>query len=280
MNKCLTLVANTTMQTEQLQQLLCLPLRIITIHQRAASVWDITLPPETQLTPELRAVFYENKLDFALQNSERPEKKLFLSDMDATIVVGETIDEMAAAFGVYDEISAVTIAAMQGEISYRSALAQRLALLKGMSKETITQMAQQTQLAQGAERLLNEINRREMDSCLISGGFTVFTSAVSRQLGFQRHIANRLSYDENGQLDGHWIGDLVSAEVKEATLKILAQENHLSPDETVAIGDGANDIRMLKQAGLGVAFYGKPILREACQAEIHSGTIDHLIWFL
>lgn len=280
MHKCLTLVANKTTTSEQLQQLLAGQLPIIDIQQRASQVWDIILPEQTQLSQNLRQTLYAERLDFALQNRQRAQKKLFLSDMDATIVVGETIDEMAEILGIYDEISAITEAAMQGKLDYRGALAQRLSLLKGLRKEAVAAIAQQVTLTKGAEKLLNEINRRQMDSCLISGGFTVFTYTVSQKLGFKRHLANRLSYDESGRLDGGWIGDLVSAEVKESTLKTLAKQNQLSLEETVAIGDGANDMRMLQHAGLGVAFYGKPALRSVCQAEIHSGTIDHLLWFL
>lgn len=280
MNKCLTLVANTAVNTEQLQQLLAPQLSLIHIEQREPQVWDMIVPPDTVMSSALKTVLYDWRLDFALQNAERPEKKLFLSDMDATIVVGETIDEMAEKLGIYEAISAITEAAMQGKLDYRGALAQRLALLKGMKKSEIAAIAEQVTLTAGADKLLDEINRRGMDSCLISGGFTVFTYAVSQKLGFKRHLSNRLSYDADGRLDGRWQGDLVSAEVKESTLKTLARQNELSLDETVAIGDGANDMRMLKHAGLGVAFYGKPALREVCQAEIHSGTIDHLIWFL
>lgn len=287
MNQCLTLVANQPTSTEQIVGTLNEVLTIFDIQPRkmaatknASRVWNVICPPQTTMTTALRVMLYRLKLDFALQAADRPTKKLFLSDMDATIVVGETIDDMAKTLGVYQQISAITAAAMRGELGYRQALRQRLDLMKGIHKSTVADIAAAVKLTDGADKLLAEINRRGMDSCLISGGFTVFTYAVSQRLGFNRHLANRLSYDSEGCLDGHWLGDLVSAEVKASTLKTLATENHIGLAETIAIGDGANDKLLLQQAGLGVAFYGKPVLREVANAEIHSGTIDNLLHFL
>lgn len=285
MNQRLTLVVNQPVTQQTMIEVLGDTLTILDMKKRPAkasepTVWDITCPADTVLTTGLRGLLYRLKLDFALQSAERLPKKLFLSDMDATIVVGETIDDMAESLGIYNEVSAITAAAMRGELGYRQALKQRLVLMKGIHKRTVADIAAAVRLTDGADKLLAEINRLGMDSCLISGGFTAFTYAVSQRLGFHRHLANRLSYDNNGYLDGNWLGDLVSAEVKESTLKTLAAENNISLAETVAIGDGANDKRMIEHAGLGVAFYGKPILRNIANAEIHSGTIDHLVYFL
>ncbi len=277
----MTIIANAGMTQQELSTILA-PFIVIThIQERASNkVWDIFCPAETQLSQALRQCLYDNTLDFALQNAVRRRKKLFLSDMDATMVVGETIDDMAKVLGLYDEISAITAAAMQGELDYREALKQRLALLKGISRHVIYEIADNAPLAAGADKLLAEINARGMDSCLISGGFSVFTGVVAKKLGFKQHLSNLLSYDKDGKLDGGWRGDLVTAEVKEATLRTLAKKNQLDLSETIAIGDGANDKCMVSAAGLGVAYYGKPTLRDIAQAEIHSGTLDGVIWFL
>lgn len=285
MNQCLTLVGNQPTDTQHITAALAEVITITDIQSRAThddepAVWDVICSADTLMTTALRGMLYRLQLDFALQPAERLPKKLFLSDMDATIVVGETIDDMAESLGVYPQVSAITAAAMRGELAYQEALKQRLELMKGISQASVADIVTSVKLANGADKLLAEINRRNMDSCLISSGFTTFTSAVSKRLGFKRHVANRLSYDDNGRLDGSWQGDLVTGQVKAATLKTLAQENGISLAETVAIGDGANDKHMLDQAGLGVAFYGKPILRETANAEIHSGTIDHLLYFL
>ncbi len=277
----MTVIANLGMTQQELSMLLS-PFIVIThIEERAShKVWDVFCSADTQLNPALRQCLYNNALDFALQNALRRRKKLFLSDMDATMVVGETIDDMAKVLGLYDEISAITAAAMQGEIDYREAVKQRLALLKGIPRQVICEIANKAPLATGADKLLAEINSRGMDSCLISGGFSIFTKTVAKKLGFKQHLSNLLSYDKDGKLDGGWIGDLVTAEVKEATLRTLTKKNRLNLSDTIAIGDGANDKNMVSIAGLGVAYYGKPTLRDIAQAEIHSGTLDGVIWFL
>lgn len=284
--KCLTIVANIanvakTAVTRQMLTRALTPLMTINdLQQRQTHVWDILCDKNTTLTPDLRAELYRQQWDFALQDTQRAEKKLFLSDMDATIVVGETIDDMAKALGLYDEISAITAAAMQGEIDYQVSLKKRLMLLAGIPRERIVTMANQVHFAEGAAELLQGINQRGMDSCLVSGGFSLFTAVVAKKLGFRHHVSNQLSYDANDRLDGGWIGEVVTADVKAATLKSLAEQNGLSLSQTVAIGDGANDVKMVSQAGLGVAFYGKPAIRAIAQAEIHSGNIDNLLWFL
>ncbi|MGY0398958.1 MAG: phosphoserine phosphatase SerB [Ostreibacterium sp.] len=278
--KSLTLVAQHRLTKTLLSKVLAPLVKIQALHQRHEHVWEIICHEKTKITADLRTLFYQQGWDFALQNLNRCKKKLFLSDMDATLVEGETIDEMATALGIYPEISAITQAAMNGEIDYQESLKQRLALLKGIPYKTIMDIAHQIKLTQGADNLLSGINRLGMDSCLISGGFSTFTEIVSQKLGFKQYLSNVLSYDNNNRLDGRWVGDLVTAEVKEETLKRLAKQNNLSLSETVAIGDGANDIGMVKAAGLGISFYGKPAMRAVAQAEIHSGKIDTVLWFL
>ncbi len=281
-NKCLTIVAQKPITSAEVSTLLSPYITVKTIRQRVdnPAVYSVLCAEETQLTPELRAVLYAQQLDFALQDENPSEKKLFLSDMDSTVVTTETIDEIAEVFGVSQQVSDITAAAMRGELDYEASLAARLSLLKGLPKDKLLPLVHQTKITPKAPELLEEINRRQMLSCLISGGFTLFTDWVGDALGFQYKVANVLSFDSNDCLDGHWVGELVTADVKLATLKRLAQENQLDLSQTVAIGDGANDMEMVKAAGLGVAFYGKPALREIAQAEIHSGTIDNLIYFL
>lgn len=278
--KSLIIVANQPTTEKMIIATLAKAVDLVEITPIDNHVWDITCASKTSLTQTIRQYCYRQKWDFALQNRDRANKKLFISDMDATIVVGETIDEMAKTLGLYEQISAITAKAMQGQISFDTALTQRLQLMKGLTKQTIMFLAEQTPITPGADNLLNALNQRGLVSCLISGGFSLFSEKVAKQLGFQYHRANLLSFDDNDCFDGHIIGDVVDATVKQAHLKQLAKDHHIDLAETVAIGDGANDIAMIKSAGLGVAFYGKPAVRAVSQAEIHSGKIDNLLWFL
>lgn len=279
MKQCLTLVANQVISQAQWQSAIESMIVIENVTERHDGVWDVYCDETSQLSPALRDTLYQLKIDFALQARERLPKRLLISDMDATMVVGETIDDMAEMLGIYDEVSTITALAMRGDIDFRQALSQRLALMKGIHRSEITKMAEQVIPTPGAKALLDAVKEHGMASFLVSGGFTDFTKAVSQMLGFDEHLANRLSYDENNQLDGRWIGELVTAEVKANTLENLAKTMSIQLSETIAIGDGANDRMMIELAGLGVAFYGKPVLREAANAEIHSGSIDNLRWF-
>lgn len=280
MNKILTLVANAATDSNQLKSTLSTHVDILSLNTRASHVFDMVCASKTTLTPSLRETLYKLKCDFALQDETALEKKLFISDMDATMVVGETIDDMAETLGIGEQISAITARAMRGELGFEEALRERLGLMTDIAKSTVLDMANHALLTEGAEVLLAEINRLKMDSCLISGGFTEFTHVVSKKLGFKRHKANQLAYDDNDQLAGGWVGELVNADVKVATLKQLAKENDISLAQTVAVGDGANDSLMIEAAGLGVAYYGKPLLRKVANAEIHSGSMANLVYFL
>ncbi len=281
-HKCLTVIAQKVTKKSEIIALLSPLMTILDVNAHAdnPAVYSVFCVKETMLTPDLREILYQNRLDFALQDDDTQEKKLFLSDMDSTIVMTETIDEIAAVVGKSQQVSEITAAAMRGELDYRGSLSARLALLKGVSKEKLLPLVYDTEITPNADKLMTEINRRQMISCLISGGFSLFTDRVGNELGFQYKVANILSFDDNDCLDGSWVGELVDAEFKLKTLRRLAKDNQLDLSQTVAIGDGANDIDMVKAAGLGVAFYGKPALREVAQAEIHSGTIDNLIYFL
>ncbi len=281
-HKCLTVIAQKVTKKSEIIALLSPLITILDVstHADNSAVYSIFCAKETVLTPNLREILYQNRLDFALQDDNTQEKKLFLSDMDSTIVMTETIDEIAAVVGKSQQVSEITAAAMRGELDYRGSLSARLALLKGISKEKLLPLVYDTKITPNADKLMTEINRRQMMSCLISGGFSLFTDWVGNELGFQYKVANILSFDDNDRLDGHWVGELVDAEFKLKTLRRLAKDNQLDLSQTIVIGDGANDIDMVKAAGLGVAFYGKSALREVAQAEIHSGTIDNLIYFL
>ncbi len=279
MNKLLTICAEKEINNSILE-FLSNHFEILNKDIKTERVWDLTCSSKSQLSSIVKEFFYAQKIDFALQSANKPERKLLMSDMDATVVVGETIDEMAEVLGVTEQISKITEQAMLGKINYHEAIDKRLSLLKGTPKSKIIEIAKNVKFATGARKLLKEVNARNMDSFLISGGFTIFTDIVSEELGFRNHLSNELAFDENDLLSGKFLGGLVTAETKLETLEYMIETTNIEPEQTVAVGDGANDLFMLNHAGLGVAYQGKPIVRKAVNAEIHSGGLDNLIWFL
>lgn len=232
------------------------------------------------LTEDLKAFFYKEKIDYAFQVQSKKPKKVFLSDMDATMVVGETIDDMADKLGVGEKVSKITAAAMAGEIDYPQALKQRLQLIAGLNKFKIFSIADEAEIAKGAHELMRTIKQNNIYSCLISGGFSIFTKVISKKLGFDTHISNRLVFDEDDGLLPIWYGDAVTGKVKRETLFTLAAQHDATVEETIAIGDGANDVFMIENAGLGIAYYGKPLIRKIANAEIHSGDLSNVIHFI
>ncbi len=232
------------------------------------------------LTEPLREFLYERKIDFAMQKVTNRPKKILLSDMDATMVVGETIDDMADKLGVGDKVKVITAAAMAGELDFPKALKARLELIEGLNKYKIFSIADEVELAKGSRQLMQAVQRSSIYSCLISGGFSIFTKVVSEKLGFDTHVSNRLVFDENDGLLPIWYGDAVTAKVKEETLLTLSTQQSVELSDCVAIGDGANDAKMIERAGLGIAYYGKPLLRKVANAEIHSGDLSNAIHFI
>lgn len=278
--KCLTLVANQPLAETTLLTLIKPFVEIQHIQKRAPHVWDIHCPENTVLTDILRKALYTSRIDFALQNATRSEKKLFISDMDATMVIGETIDDIGKQLGLEKKISEITQKAMQGELDFEQSLRQRLQLLKGTPKTTIIDLTKNIQLSQGADKLMQALNQKNICTCLVSGGFTLFSQVVADRVKFQYHYANVFEFDANERLTGNWVGDLVNAEFKQEILEKLANQLGISPNQAIAIGDGANDSLMIKKAGLGIAYHAKEALRKETTAEIHSGSIDNLLWFL
>lgn len=276
-------VADDTFKTE-LSSALSAFLPVLKVAQKNAQVFLIKTTADASLSPALRAYLYQLGADFALQPQALSTKQLCFSDMDATMVVGETIDEMARAVGQFEAIAALTAKAMQGQMCYEEALKQRLALLTTLNKATIEALTTQIHYAPGAKTLLAGLNAKGIESCLISGGFVDFAAVAAKTLGFTHYIANQLCFDENGYLLPDWQGELIDKHAKARFLKQFAKARDLPLSATIAIGDGANDALMIesvaKQGGLGVAYCAKPVLRAVANAEIHTGQLHHLLSFL
>ena len=198
--------------------------------------------------------------------------KLLALDMDSTLITIECIDEIGVFIGKRDEIAAITAQAMRGEIDYRASLRKRVALLAGLDEDVLQDVYdEKLRLSPGAEQLIEHCKRHGVKLLLVSGGFTFFTERLKQRLGLDETLSNVLEID-NGKLSGRVLGTIVDAAAKAAKFKHMAQRLGATREQTVAIGDGANDLTMMAEAGTSIAFRAKPIVRaEATCALNHAG---------
>lgn len=198
--------------------------------------------------------------------------KLLAMDMDSTLITIECVDEIGAVAGKKDEISALTAQAMRGEIDYAESLTRRVALLAGLDEEVLQDVYEEKlRLSPGAEALLYACKKHGLKTLLVSGGFTLFTERLKARLGLDDTISNVLEVD-NGKLTGRILGPIVDAEAKAAKFRQMAHRLGALREQTVAIGDGANDLKMMAEAGTSIAYHAKPIVRaQATYALDHAG---------
>ncbi|MHC8510105.1 MAG: phosphoserine phosphatase SerB [Rhodospirillales bacterium] len=215
--------------------------------------------------------------DVIAQPAEGRRKRLLAADMDSTIVTSETLDDLAAEAGLGKRIAAVTARAMRGEIDFEDALHERVGLLAGLSETALARVWDETRLASGAETLVRTMKAHGALTILVSGGFTYFTGRAAAACGFERHFGNTLEI-KNGALTGRVIPPVLGGEAKYETLRAAAAELRIPMAETLAVGDGANDARMVRAAGLGCAFCGKPVLREAAAARVDHADLTALLY--
>jgi len=211
---------------------------------------------------------YASELDYALLDGSRTlsDFKLLAMDMDSTLITIECIDEIADMQGLKPQVAAITEAAMRGEIAFKESLTRRVALLKGLDASALQRVYdERLQLSAGAEKMLAGIKAAGLKTLLVSGGFTFFTDRIQQRLGLDFSHANQLEIID-GKLTGRVLGDIVDGEEKKRTVERVCQELHISPRQTIVMGDGANDLQMMGIAGLSVAFRAKPIVRQ--QADI------------
>jgi phosphoserine phosphatase len=209
----------------------------------------------------------------------RRRKRLLVADMDSTIIQQECIDEMADLLGIKRAVSAITERAMRGEIDFEGALKARLVLLAGLSVVDLRQIYEdRITLMPGAKTLVATMGVHGARTALVSGGFSHFTALVAGFVGFDEHHANTLEFDDDGRLTGRVVGDILGREAKLTTLQRLTTADALTPDLTLAVGDGANDLTMVKAAGLGVAYRAKPIVAAEAAASITHGDLTSLLY--
>ncbi len=234
---------------------------------------------------ELRARFlqlsHDTGIDIAFQADDlyRRHRRLVAFDMDSTLIQTEVIDELAKAAGVGEEVSTITEAAMRGELDFKESLRQRLALLKGLDESVMAGIAERLPLTDGAERLLSMLNHLGYTTAIISGGFTYFGNYLQKKLGVDYVFANELEIID-GKLTGNVIGDIVDGEKKADCLRQLAQEENISLHQVVAVGDGANDLPMLRLAGLGIAFRAKPLVIQHARHALSTVGLDGILYLI
>ncbi|MEH6496877.1 MAG: phosphoserine phosphatase SerB [Pseudomonas marincola] len=217
--------------------------------------------------------------DYCLQPSEDRRKKLLLADMDSTIITVECIDELADFAGIKDAVSEITERAMRGELDFDEAFRSRVAMLKGLKESTLEETFDQRVVpTSGARTLIQTMKANGAYSALVSGGFTYFTRRIRDIVGFDMQEANELLF-ENGELTGLAAEPILNSQAKLKNLNRLLAEKEITRSQSVAIGDGANDIPMIDAAGLGVSFHAKPAAEAAADASIRFGDLTTLLYF-
>jgi phosphoserine phosphatase len=230
------------------------------------------------LLNSLRAAIEPAPVDVVVQPVAHRQKKFFVADMDSTMIEQECIDELADFIGLKAHVAAITERAMKGEIEFEPALRERVALLKGLPASVIDRVIEQRiRLTPGARALVMTMRKHGAYTCLVSGGFSLFTNRIAALIGFDENRANKLVI-ENGKLAGRVEEPILGREAKLAALKELTTKLKLEPTESLAAGDGANDIPMIEAAGLGVAYHAKPTVAAAAHARIDHGDLTALLY--
>ncbi|HZR71586.1 phosphoserine phosphatase SerB [Bradyrhizobium sp.] len=230
------------------------------------------------ITERLREARQDLPIDIVVQPIATRRKKLFLADMDSTMIGQECIDELADFVGLKAHVAGITERAMRGEIAFEPALRERVALLKGLSVDVVDKViAERITLTPGGRELVMTMRAQGAYTCLISGGFTLFTRAIAKKIGFAENRGNELII-ESGKLTGEVKEPIIGRDAKLATLTELRESFDLDNIDTLVAGDGANDLGMIQQAGLGVAYHAKPAVAASAAARIDHGDLTALLY--
>ncbi len=217
---------------------------------------------------------------FQIDNMYRRMRRLICFDMDSTLIQTEVIDELAIRAGVGDQVKDITERAMRGEIDFRESFKERVALLKGLDVSVMREIAESLPITEGVDRLMYVLKRYGYKIAILSGGFTYFGEYLAKKYGIDYVYANELEVGEDGKLTGNYLGEIVDGRRKAELLKLIAQVEKVDIAQTIAVGDGANDLPMLSEAGLGIAFHAKPRVVANAKQAINTIGLDGVLYFL
>ena len=248
---------------------------------RACLEWSLRGTPSPLFRKKLMALATELTLDLAVQEDGiyRRHRRLIAFDMDSTLIETEVIDELAKHKGVGSEVAKITHQAMSGELDFRESLIRRVALLEGLPETILSTVAAQLPLTEGVASLFKTLKLLGYKTAILSGGFDYFGHALQAQLGVDHVFANRLEIVD-GFLTGRVLAPVVDAEAKARILRALAEKEGISMAQTIAVGDGANDLEMLGAAGLGIAYHAKDLVRERSRHAISTLGLDSILYLL
>ncbi|MQP53492.1 MULTISPECIES: phosphoserine phosphatase SerB [unclassified Flavobacterium] len=236
---------------------------------------------KSEFTEKFMQISRDLDVDIAFQedNIYRRNRRLVCFDMDSTLIQTEVIDELAELAGVGEQVRAITESAMLGEIDFNESFKQRMQLLKGLKEDVLEEVALNLPITKGARRLIDTLKAYGFKTAILSGGFTYFGNYLQKELGIDYVFANQLEI-KDGALTGGYIGEIVDGNKKAELLKELAKKEGIHISQTIAIGDGANDLPMLNLAGLGIAFHAKPKVKDNAQSAISSIGLDGVLYLL
>ena len=255
-----------------------------TTNSRACIQFSLRGTPENRATmqAELLALSSSMGIDFSFQRDDmfRRMRRLICFDMDSTLIQTECIDELAERAGVGDKVKEITERAMRGEIDFKESFTERVALLKGLDVSVMKEIAENLPVTEGVDRLMTILKRCGYKIAILSGGFTYFGEYLQRRYGIDYVYANELEVGEDGKLTGRYVGEIVDGHRKAELLKLIAQVEKVNLEQTIAVGDGANDLPMLSEAGLGIAFHAKPRVVANAKQSINTIGLDGVLYFL
>lgn len=230
---------------------------------------------------EFMQISSSEDFDISLQQDTiyRRCRRLICFDMDSTLIETEVIDELAMRAGVGDEVKAITESAMRGEIDFCESFSRRVALLKGLDESVMKDIAENLPITEGVGRMMSVLKRAGFKTAILSGGFTYFGNYLKQKFGIDYVYANELEIVD-GKLTGNFVGDIVDGKRKAELLRLIAQVENVDIQQTIAVGDGANDLPMLATAGLGIAFHAKPKVKQTAESSISTIGLDGVLYFM